>query len=171
MSAWLGKKARDHLKKAEKLKSDNIAASLYRIGVLRSFMADLSSECRLARLAKTYGFEVELGKHPDLTINGKGIEVKRVHPRFPVKEPGSRLPLGDLSNPIRRGLKQKADIIAIQVPNLRKREIEGFKSVWMGRDRLRNVLETALRFEKNGRCVLLFLDTNRGYFGRIILVK
>lgn len=158
----LGKQARAHLKKYEKLKNKDKAQSLFRITALRRYMANLSSECRLARLAKEFGYEVKLGKHPDLTINGRGIEVKRV---------SITRRIVNLSSPIEKALKQDADAIAIQVDDLKKRAIKGFKTVWTGTDRLRNVLPSALAYEKKGRCVLLFCGTNRGYFARIILLK
>lgn len=132
-------------------------------------MADLSSEVRLARLAKEYGYEVKLGRRPDLFIDGKGIEVKRVRTR-PVIHRLRKVPLASLSNPIRRGLKQKADVIAVQVNSLNKRKIKDFKIVWTATDTLKNVLERVLAFRKR-RPVLLFCGTSRGYFARIVLVK
>jgi len=73
--------AKSLLWKYEKLAQKNKIQSLIAIGYLRRYMADLSSEVRLARLAKEYRYEMKLGRRPDLIIDGKGIEVKRVRTR------------------------------------------------------------------------------------------
>lgn len=131
---------------------------------LRRHLSDISSECFLARVAKSCGFDVKLGKHPDLTINNKKIEVKRLR---------SYDKYANLSNPIYRGLNQKPnpDIVAIQVNSFEKRSIKGYKSKWLARDSLGNALKTALAFGKDGNCVLLFSGTKQGSIGRIILLK
>lgn len=131
---------------------------------LRRHLSNVSSECFLARVAKHYGFDVKLGKHPDLTINNKKIEVKRL---------SSYDKYANLSNPIDKGLNQKPnpDIVAIQVNSFEKRSIKGYKAKWIARDSLGNALKTALGFGKNGNCVLLFSGTKQGLKGRIILLK
>lgn len=129
---------------------------------LRQYLSNVSSECMLARAAKLYGFDVKLGKHPDLTINGKKIEVKRL---------SSYDKYANLSNPIDKGLDQNPDIVAIEVNSLEKRTIEGYKANWLGRGSLSNALKTALAFGKSGNCVLLFSGTKQGLKGRIILLK
>ncbi len=164
----LGKQARAHLRKYERLKDNFVVQALTKISALRFYMANVSSESRLARLAKEYGYGVKLGKHPDLTIEGKSVEVKRARTKYPLS-PNQRKRLANLSNLIKKGLKQKADLIAIQVLYLDKREIKGIKTAWLGTDRLHNVLKSALTY--NGKHVLLFCGTNRGYFGRIMLLK
>jgi len=156
----LGKHARAHLRKYEKLKDNFAVQALFKIGALRFYMANVSSESRLARLAKEWGHDVKLGKHPDLIIDGKGLEVKRARTTHR---------LASLLNLIKKGLKQKVDLIAIQVVGLDKREIKGIKTTWLATDRLSSVLKSSLTHK--GKCVLLFCGTNRGYFGRIILLK
>jgi len=135
---------------------------LFKIEDLRLYLSNVSSECRLARIAKLYGFNVKLGVHPDLIINGKKIEVKRV---------SSFDRYASLSNPIEDGLNQHPDIISIEVNSLEKRNIKGFKTKWLGRGNLRSTLETALAFKKNGNSVLLFSGTTEGLEGGIILLK
>lgn len=167
----LRKQVKGHMRKYEKLKDKTVVGALFRIRNLRLYLADLSSECRLARLGKLYGFNVKLGIHPDLTIGGRNIEVKRVKRKYTISKSEVELPIVSLSNPIRQGLKQNADIVVIDVNNLEKRSVKGFKTVWFGITTLRNALRDALAYEKNGDCVLLFLGTNKGYFGRIVLLK
>lgn len=166
----LKSQVRAHLRRFEKLKLEDKVRSYVKIGYLRRYMADLSSECRLARLANEYGYDVKLGKHPDLTIDGKAIEVKRVRMR-PLIYTSNKVKLASLTNPIKSGIRQRADMIAIQVNNLRKRKIRDFRTVWTASDTLRNALKTALAFRDEGRCVLLFCGTNKRYFGRLILLK
>lgn len=160
--AEIGKQIRSYMRIFEKLKDIRIWKALFRTEDLRLHLSNVSSECRLARIAKRYGFDVKLGVHPDLTINGKKVEVKRISSfdRF-----------ASLSNPIEEGLNQNPDIIAIEVNSLEKRNIKGFKTKWFGRGNLRSTLETALAFKRNGNCILLFSGTTEGLEGRIILLK
>ena len=167
----LGKQVRNHIRKYEKLKNKDITQAFFRIANLRLYLANISSECRLARLAKLYGFDAKLAIHPDLIINNKKIEVKRVRSKYLFPKPKHAIPLTNLSNPIKRGVKQNADIIAIQVNNLEKIEIKNLKTTWFARDILKNVLKTALTFKGKAKPILLFQGTNRGYFGRVILLK
>lgn len=129
---------------------------------LRQYLSNVSSECFLARVAESCGFDVKLGKHPDLTINNKKIEVKRL---------SSYDKYANLSNPIDKGLNQNPDIVAIAVNSFEKRSIKDYKAKWLARDSLSNALKTALAFGKNGNCVLLFSGTKQGLKGRIILLK
>ena len=167
----LRRQVKGHMRKYEKLKDKTKPDALSRIRKLRLYLADLSSECRLAKLAKLYGFNVKLGIHPDLTIDGRKIEVKRVRRKYNISKSEVTLPLISLSNPIKQGLRQNADIVAIDVNNLEKRNIKGFKTVWLGRTTLKNALQNALAYRKNGNYILLFLGTNKDYYGRIILLK
>jgi hypothetical protein len=169
--AELKRQVRGHIKSYKKLKNGNIPEAFSRITKLRMYLANLSSECRLARLATLYGFDVKLGIHPDLTVNNKKIEVKRVRSKYLSSKLAHAIPQASLSNPIREGLVQNPDIIAIQVNNLEKRAIKGFKATWLARDRLKNVLEKALTYKGKAKLIVLFLGTNRGYFGRTILLK
>ena len=129
---------------------------------LRQYLSNVSSECFLARVAKSYWFDVKLGKRPDLTINNKKIEVKRL---------SSYNKYANLSNPIDEGLSQNPDIVAIAANSFEKRSIKGCKAKWLGRDSLSSALKTALAFGKNGNCILLFSGTKKGLKGRIILLK
>jgi hypothetical protein len=161
----IGKKVRSHIRKYENLKKANFIKALLSIRDMWYYLFDVSSESSLARFAKENGYSTKLSKHPDLVIENKAFEVKRLRKSLLNNKTAS------LTNPIRRGLKQKADVIAIEVNNLEKRKIKGFKVTWFARDKLRKVLENAIRINQKGKCVLLFLGTNQGYFGRIVLLK
>ena len=160
--AEIGKQIRSYMRIFDKLKDTKIWKALSRTEDLRLYLSNVSSECRLARIAKRYGFDVKLGVHPDLTIDGKKIEVKRV---------SSFDKFAGLSNPIEEGLKQNSDITVIEVHSLEKRSIKGFKTTWLGRGNLRSTLKTALSFKRNGNCILLFSGTTEGLEGRVILLK
>jgi hypothetical protein len=157
-----GQQIRNHVRKFEKWIDRRPWRAFAKTEGLRRYLSNVSSECFLARVAKSYGFDVKLGKHPDLTINNKNIEVKRL---------SSYDKYADLSNPIDDGLNQHPDIVAIAVNSFEKRSIKGYKAKWLARDSLSNALRTALAFGKNGNCVLLFSGTKQGLKGRIILLK
>lgn len=181
------KQIRDHMDVYEKLSKKKefsfivraVGDAFFRVRSLRLYLNHLSSESRLARLAKLYGFDVKLEFHPDMTINGKNVEVKKVRKKYmlPKKREAfitfvstESTAIENLSNPISEGLRQNADIIAIEVDHLNKRSIKGFKSKWLSRDTLKMVLTSAITYNKKG-IVMLFSSTSEGDFGRIILVK
>jgi len=183
----VGKQIRNHMRVYEKLSRKKefslsvkaVGDAYYRIKNLRLYLANLSSESRLARLAKLYGFDVKLGIHPDLTINGKSVEVKRVRGKYIIPKEREALitiissesaSITSLSNPIREGLRQGADIVAIEVGDLKKKDVKGFKTTWLGKDTLERVLRSAAGYNRKG-IILLFSSTLEGIFGRIILAK
>ncbi len=157
-----GLEIRSHMRKFEKWIDRKPWRAISRSEELRQYLLNVSSECMLARAAEFFGYDVKFGKHPDLTISNKRIEVKRL---------SSYEKHASLSNPIRRGLEQDPDIIAVEVNSLEKRIIKGYKAKWLGRDNLNNALKIALTFGKSGNCVLLFSGTKQGLKGRIILLK
>jgi len=175
---------RDHIRKYEKL-SKNLGFStdygfsrkvMSRITNLRKFLAHLSSESRLARLAKLYGFDVTLSIHPDLIIDGKKIDVKRPDARYKIPKrkdfvtfvSDESVVVENLSNHISKGFRQKVDIVAIEVKHLDKREIKGFSSKWLGgSNSLKNALQDAISYKKKD-IVLLFMGSPKGYFGRVL---
>jgi len=71
----------------------------------------------------------------------------------------------NLANPIIEGLRQNADVIAIEVNHLDKRNIKGFKAKWFGRDTLKRVLARAVTYDKKG-IVMLFSGTSTRYWAR-----
>ena len=155
-----GRLIRKHVRKFERLEDIRIWKGLFKIQALRKHLSNFSSECFLARMAKTYGFDVKLGKYPDLLISGKRVEVKRLDS---VKKYAS------LSNPINEGRRQKADIIAIEVfSSLERRKITDFNVKWLECGTLKKTLETAIKLVKNCNCVLLF---TRKFEGRIALLQ
>jgi hypothetical protein len=130
---------------------------------LREYLSNVSSECFLARVSKSYGFNVRLGKHPDLKIEGKGVEVKRANSY-------------NLSSPIRNAQGQPHDIIAIEAKSLVQIEIPHYKApkyetTWLDEGNLKDILKSALMLRHNGDIVLLFMATFEGLKGRIILLK
>jgi hypothetical protein len=157
-----GHKIRSYMRKFEKRIDREPWRAILGMENLRTELSNLSSECMLARVAEFFGYSVKLGKHPDLTINNKKIEVKRL---------SSYDKYADLSNPINEGLIQNPYIIAIQVNSFEKRSIKGYKAKWLGRGNLNTALKTALAFGKSGNCVLLFSGTKQGLKGRIVLLK
>ena len=153
-----GYQVRSHIRKYQDLITRKAWKAIIKADSLKDYLSNVSSECRLARTAKSYGFEIEFGKHPDLKINGKGIEVKS-------------LSSYSLSNPIDEAMKQPHDIIAIDVKSLEWRPIPNRRSTWLGTDDLKKVLQTALACGNQGNVVLLFMHTIQGTEGRIILLK
>jgi hypothetical protein len=153
-----GLQIRSHVRKFDKLIGKKPWQAIAKAESLRRYLSNVSSECLLARVAQKAGYAVKLGKHPDLTISSKRIEVKK-------------LSSYNLSNPINEGLRRNPDIIAIEVNSLEKRNIKGHKARWLGRGNFINVLKTALAFGNHRNCVLLFAGTKQGLKGRLVLLK
>jgi hypothetical protein len=153
--------------------------AMSRVTNLRKFLAHLSSESRLARLAKLCGFNVTLSIRPDLIINGKKIDVKKPDERYVIPKRKDFLTfvsdestvVENLSNHISAGFSQEVDVVAIEVKHLDKREIKGFRSKWLGGSiSLKNALLDAISYERKG-IVLLFMDSPKGYLGRVLRCK
>lgn len=153
-----GQQIRGNLREYEKLKDRNAWKGIIKIESLREYLSNVSWECRLARIANNYGFKVQFGKGPDLTINDKTVEVKN-------------LSSYSLSNPINEGLKHHPDIIAIKIDSLKQREIPNRKSTWLGTSDLKEAIKTAVTCSNDGNIVLLFTTTTKTPKGRIILLK
>ena len=150
-----------------------------RVRNLRSELAHIASETRLARFAKHYGFDVKLTVRPDLIINGKKIDVKKPVNRYNISKTSDFLTfvsedstvIEKLSNHITKGFEQKVDIVAIEVNHLDKREIKGYYSKWLGHSVvLEKALLHAVNYEKKG-IVLLFKCRSDGYLGRVLRCK
>jgi hypothetical protein len=153
-----GHQIRSHLRKFGNLLDKEPWKAFIIADFLKDYLFNVSSECRLARKAKLYGFEIVFSKHPDLRINGKRVEVKNLRSH-------------SLSNPIVKGLKQPHDIIAIEVETLEKRVIPNRKANWLGKDDLSKTLQTALSCGDENEKILLFMNTAEGWKGRILLLK
>ena len=153
-----GHQIRGNLREYEKLKDRNFWKGIIKIESLREYLSNVSWECRLARIANNYGFKVKFGKHPDLTINNKTVEVKNLRSY-------------SLSNPINEGIKHHPDIIAIKVKSLIQRDIPNRKNTWLGTSDLKETIKTAVTCGKDGNIVLLFTTTTETPKGRIILLK
>jgi hypothetical protein len=145
---------------------------------LRSKLTDLSSETKLARLACLYGHKVKLLKKPDLIIDDRSVDVKR--PRVTYKLPSKpefitfmtedESHIENLSSSVSRGIEQNVDVIALHVNHLNKRDIQGFKTNWLGKDLLKKALSVALSCNMKGT-LLLFKENPEGYFGKVVLCK
>jgi len=159
----LRKQVKGHMRSSKRLRSRDKVGSVLRVAQLSHFIADLSSETRLAIVAKKSDHDVKLGKIPNLLIDGVGIEVKCL------RAVDDR---ADLSNRIVQGFKQSAQIVAVETGNMRKQKIADLQSTWLKVNHLETALDTVTLAAKNGRrCVLLFTGTSRGYLGRSILLK
>ena len=176
-----------HIRKYKRLSSNIEFSSNYkvsrnamsRVTNLRKILANISAEARLARLAKHYGFNVILGIHPDLIINGKKVDVKKPVDKYvipknhdfliPILEESSVIE--NLSNHIKEGFEQNVDIVAIKVNHLDKRTIKGFKQKWLTTiTPLKNAIQNAINYDKKG-IVLLFMQDSKGFFGRVLWCK
>jgi hypothetical protein len=153
-----GQQIRGNLREYEKLKNRNAWKGIIKIESLREYLSNVSWECRLARIAHNYGFNVRFGKGPDLSIDDKTVEVKN-------------LSSFSLSNPINEGLKHHPDIIAINVDSLKRRDIPNRKGSWLGTSDLKAAIKTAVTCSKDGNIVLLFTTTTDTPKGRIILLQ
>ena len=154
---------RGHIKSFWKLEKKAIWRGILVAQKLREYLSNVSSECFLARASKSYGFSVRLEKHPDLKIEGKGVEVKRANSY-------------NLSSSIGNAQGQPHDIIAIEAMSLEQREIPHYKApkyetTWLDEGCLKDTLKSALTLRRNGDIVLLFMETFEGLKGRIILLK
>jgi hypothetical protein len=177
---------RSHIRAFEKLSTNSVFSTGYRasrqvlmrVTNLREFLSHLSAESRLARIARMYEFDVKLKTRPDLVIGNKSVEVKKLIEIFILPEKhGPFTPITNesteienLSNVIIDGLRQDADIIAIEVNHLDKRKTRGFKSKWFGTASLKQALATAVNYHRKG-LVLLFKTGSSGMNGRLIIVS
>ena len=180
----IGTKIRQHVKKYLRLEYQKNIKAFSKIEALKVFLKNVSAESVLARYAKLHDFDVKLGKHPDLTIDSISFEVKsRLSPQFigndipekllrDYKSELQKKPLS-LTNPIVRGLKQKAEVVAIQVSDLQKRTISKYSTKWFSTESLLSSLKKIISFKgtMKRKRVLLFTINPNGFFGRIILVK
>lgn len=158
----LRRKINGHLKKFGNLEGASWE-NIIHVQHLRNYLYTISSECLLARAAKSCGYFVKLEKNPDLIIAQKGFEVKR----------GKS---ANLSNAIESARKQKHDIIAIEVDSLSKKEIPHYGSpvydvIWLKEGNLRDVLKTILQMKFDGETILLFNQKIDGLKARIILIR
>jgi hypothetical protein len=154
-----------------------------RIRKIRQELANLSAESRLALFAKDKGFKVIISKSPDLLIDDKKVEVKKPKVLFdkPRKQANringvlfiheDKSKIENLSQHIKNGFKQKADIVAIEVNHLEKRPISGYNPKWLGGIvALERALQNAINYDKKG-IVLLFKCRGEGYQGRVLRCK
>jgi len=153
-----GEEIRGHIKSFQKWKKKRIWKGIVTTQYLRKYLYHVSSECYLASISKFYGLDVRLGRHPDLTINGKKVEVKRASSY-------------NLSSSIKSAQGQFHDIIAIEVDSLKQRPIPHHEATWLNEEKLKDAIMSALTLRHRGDIVLLFMTTLEGLKGRIILLK
>ncbi len=153
-----GEEIRGHIKSFQKWEKKRIWNGILTTQELRKYLYNVSSECYLARISKSYGLEVRLGKHPDLTINDKKVEVKRASSY-------------NLLSSIESAQDQIHDIIAIKVDSLKQRPIPHHEATWLNEEKLKDAIMNALTLRQVDDIVLLFMTTLEGLKGRIILLK
>jgi hypothetical protein len=155
-----------------------------RIRKVSQELANLSSETRLALFSTRRGFKVALSKSPDLLIEGKRIEVKSPkvlfnNPRKQAERINGVLVLNEencrienLTNSIRKGFNQGANIVAIEVNHLDRRRISGYSTKWLGGIiPLEKALRNSLSYQKKGTVMLFRCRKDEGYTGRVLRCK
>lgn len=153
-----GEEIRGHIKSFWKWEKTKMWNGILVTQELRGYLSNVSSECFLAMLSKAYGFDVKLGKHPDLVINGRRVEVKRASSY-------------NISNVIRSAQYQPHDIIAIEANSLEHQRIHNREATWSNEGDLKDAFTNVLKLRCNNDIVLLFMATMEGLKGRIILLK
>ena len=127
------------------------------------YIADTSSETRLAKIALYGNLDVSLTIHPDLIIDNIGIEVK--FDKF------DHLGKKSLSDKINQGIKQGGKIISIET-KLEKIKPNEFKITWFPVNNAIESLKQGIQIAKNNKnCVLLFTGSTNGYFARLGLIR
>jgi hypothetical protein len=163
-----------------------VKKAFLRIRKTRQELSNMSAESRLALFAKQKGFDVLLSKSPDLFINKKRVEVKRPKVRYlEARKQAQKADMNyvlllieedqciveDITSHIKRGFKQGADVVAIEVNHLDKRPLSGFSSKWLGNAvELEKALLNAVNYNKKG-IVLLFKCRRGRYQGRVLRCK
>lgn len=153
-----GEEIRGHIRSFQKWEKKRIWEGIVTTQKLRKYLCNVSSECYLALISKFYGLDVRLGKHPDLIINDKKVEVKRASSY-------------NLSSSIKSAQGQIHDIIAIKVDSLKQRPIPHHEATWLNEEKLKDAIMNALTLRQTGDIVLLFMTTLEGLKGRIILLE
>lgn len=159
----LNEKIKGNFRSFTKLNSKNEPESILRIREIIHQLADLSTEVRLAVIIKKMGKEVQIGKSPDLLIDGIRVEVKF--------DRGDGLDNEAFITKLTKGLDQSGELIAMDTLDLRAKNGGKMKLSWLSTTDLKSALETGIQVVKNGRkCVLLFSGSTHGYFGRLGLI-
>jgi hypothetical protein len=153
-----GREIRGHIKSFRKLEKKGIWNAILVAQELRKYLSNVSSECFLARIAKSYGFNVELSEHPDLIINDRMVEVKRASSY-------------DFRSLLKDAQNQPHEIIAIEVNSLNQIEIPNYENIWSKEVELKSALESSLETKWKGDIVLLFIRTFEGLKARMILLR
>lgn len=159
----LNEKAKGNFRAFKKFNAKDDASSITRIREIINQLADLSTESRLAVIAKRMGKDVQIGKSPDLLIDNIRVEVKF--------DRGEGMDNNTFLNKLSKGFNQGGSMVAIDTMDLRVKNTEKIKLTWLPTTTLKNSLELGIKATKNGRkCVLLFSGSNKGYFGKLGLV-
>jgi len=153
-----GEEIRGHIKSFWKWEKKGIWGGILTVQALRKYLSNVSSECFLARISKSYGFDVRLAKHPDLIIDGKRVEVKRAHSY-------------NLSSSIKGAQGQLHHVMAIEVDSLKQRPIPNREAIWSNEGELKGAIANALTSRWNYDTILLFTATLEGLKGRIVYLK
>lgn len=160
----INQKIAGNVRAFKRLKDKRPAEAMFRIMELTYELSDLSAESRLALIAKINGMDVKMGKSPDLFIDGVRVEVK-----FDRRD---EMDAGAFVNKLRKGFAQGGNLIVILTGDFRTKKIEGLNLTWMPMNTLNNLLKMAVKAAKNRRkCILLYTGTNKGYLGRLALLR
>jgi len=159
----LSEKINGHLRSFKKYKNDQKGRALFQISLLTHALSDLFAESRLARFARASGYNVAMNRSPDLLIDNVRVEAKF--------DRSDELDEGSFLNKVQKGLKQKGELVAI-FTNPQKIDITKLKLTWFPLESLANSLKMGINTCKNGRkCILLYTTTNKGYFGRLAIIR
>lgn len=160
----VNEKITGNIRAYKRLKDKDKPQALYRVVEVMNQLSDLSAESRLALIAKNEGMKVEIGKSPDLFIDGVRVEVKFNR--------GRTMDAGALVNKLNKGLTQGGKLIVIRTGDFGKKRLVGVRLTWLPIQQVTNILEMGLKAVKNGRkCILLYTGTNKGYIGRLVLMN
>lgn len=157
-------KAKGNWRKFNKLMSaEKMAQSSVQMNEMSLTIADMLAESVLAKIAHKLDLHVEMKKSPDLIIDNVRVEVKNDRQL----EGNSKR----FENKVNRGLKQGGELVAI-FTDTKKQSIKDKKITWCATETISIALPMAIELCKKGRkCVLLFTGSNKGFFGRLGLIR
>ncbi len=126
-------------------------------------ISDMQAESALARIAYQLKMQVEMKKNPDLIIDNVRVEVKNDRHDETNSE--------RFESKIDKGLEQGGELVSI-FTDLKKKSHKNKKITWYASESISVALPVAIELCKKGRkCVLLFTGSNKGFFGRVGLLR
>ena len=157
-------KAKGNWRKFNKLMNkDRMAHALMQMNEMSLTIADMLAESVLAKIAYKLDLHVEMKKSPDLIIDSVRVEVKNDRQ---LESNSTRF-----ENKVIKGLKQGGELVSI-FTDTKKHNIKNKKITWCATETMSVALPMAIELCKKGRkCVLLFTGSNKGFFGRLGLIR